>query len=288
MKRFHILVFALFAVFAFGAVAATSAMAGEEETMRCVPKTEGLWGLQTSTIECAEELATANSPFELISFLLAEWLVEGLEVTTTLLVETKGELLLEDLKATLNIKAKVLCSGILDGTIGPNGEDEITEVLNLAGTLSIPRIALEGTGLLCSGQEGCTTGTENDEVWAVNLPWLTLLELLEEESPTLFQGFVVLILPHAGGGNPGWYTLCATALGTSEDECTAEEGAAEASNVTAGVLGVFTEAFTLLAGGKLGNCTASSEKETGNVEEPAGGVETLVGSSEVLTVSSTG
>ena len=285
MKRFHILVVALFAVFAFGAVAATSAMAGEEETMRCVPKAEGLWGLQTSTIECAEELATANSPFELISFLLAEWLVKGEEVSTTLLVEATGTLLLEDLKATLGIKAKVLCTGILDGSIGPNGEDEIIEVLSSTGG-AISTTALSGTPLLCSGQEGCTTGTENDEVWAVHLPWLTLLELIEEESPTLFQGFVVLILPHVGGENPGWYTLCATALGTSEDQCTAAEGMAEASNGTGGALTEFSEAFTLLVGGKLGKCTASSEEETGNVEGP--GEEKLAGSSEVLSVSSTG
>jgi hypothetical protein len=286
MKRFHILVVALFAVFAFGAVAATSAMAGEEETMRCVPKTEGLWGLQTSTIECAEELATANSPFELISFLLAEWLVKGEEVTTTLLVETKGTLLLEDLKATLGIKGTVLCEGILDGSIGSNGEDEIIEVLNAAGTKSIPTKVLEGEGLLCNGQEGCLTGTENAEVWASGLPWLTLLELVEEESPTLFQGFVVLILPHAGGTNPGWYTKCSTALGTSEDECLAGEAMAEASNITGGVNGEFSEPFTLLVGGVLGNCSASSEKETGLVEGL--GEEKLAGSSEVLTVSSTG
>lgn len=282
------MVVALFAVFAFGAVAATSAMAGEEETMRCVPKAEGLWGLQTSTIECAEELATANSPFELISFLLAEWLVGGASVTTTLLVQTTGELLLEDKKATLGIKAMVLCSGILDGTIGPNGEDEITEILSLTGT-AIPTSVLSGTGLLCSGQEGCTTGTENDEVWASGLPWLTLLELVEEESPTLFQGFVVLILPHAAGGLVGWYTKCATALGTSEDECLAEEGGAEATNLTGGAGGAFSEAFTLLVGAKLGKCSASSEEESGNVEESTPG-ETKVAEegAGVLSVSSTG
>jgi len=280
MKRFHILVVALFAVFAFGAVAATSAMAGEEETMRCVPKAEGLWGLQTSTIECAEELATANSPFELISFLLAEWLVKGEEVTTTLLVETKGELLLEDKSATLGQKGTVLCEGTLDGSIGANGEDEIIEVSG------VPTKVLEGTGLLCNGQEGCLTGTANSEVWAANLPWLTLLELIEEESPTLYQGFVVLILPHAGGGNPGWYTLCTTLLGTSEDECLAPEAMAEASNLTGGVNGEFSEAFTLLVGGVLGNCSASSSKETGLVVGL--GEEKLAGSSEVLSVSSTG
>jgi hypothetical protein len=285
MKRFQVSAIALFAVFALGAVSTSSAMAGEEETMRCAPKSEGLWGLQTSIYECAEELATANSPWELVSFLLAEWLVEGKEVTTTLLVEAIGELLLEDKKAALGIKAMILCSGIVDGTIGPNGEGEIIEILSLSGT-TIPRSPLEGTGLLCSGQEGCTTGTENDQAWAVGLPFKGLLELMEEESPTLYQGFVGLGFAAGGAGLPGWYISCQTALGTSEDECTDQEGVIEASNGTGAVIGEDSEAFTLLSGVKLASCTASSEAETGVLD--GRGELKIAGSSEILSVSSTG
>jgi hypothetical protein len=286
MKKFNILVLAVFAVFAFGAVTATAAMAEEtEETTRCIPaaKTEGLWEKEASLLACSTQLSTANSPFELVVFLLAEYLLGGLAVAATLSVETTGELLLEDKKATLGIKAMVLCSGILDGTIGANGVDEITELLSLAGA-AISLTALSGTALLCSGQEGCTTGTENDEVWAVKLPWKTLLELVEEASPTAYTGFVVLILPGTAGP-VGWYTKCATALGTSEDECLAVEGGSEATNITEGVGGSFSEAFTLLVDAPLANCSASSEKETGNVGTETPGVEKVVESSEVLSVS---
>jgi len=213
--------------------------------------------------------------------LLAEWLLGGKAVEATLSVQTRGELLLEDKKATLGIKAMLLCSGILDGTIGPDGEDEITEILSLAG-VATSLTALSGTALLCSGQEGCNTGTENDEIWAVKLPWKTLLELVEE---TGFTGFADLI--SAGtAGSPGWYVQCATALGTADDECRSEQGVAEATNVAGGVLATFSEAFTLLVEDTNANCSASSEKETGVVGES--GEEKVVGSTEVLSVSSTG
>jgi len=283
MKKFQILTVALFAVLAFGAVAASSAMAVE---FRCIKtNNEGLWPTEASLTECTGvQLGSANSPFELVAYLPAEWLVGAKAVETTLLVESTGTLLLEDKKATLGVKAMVLCSGILVGTIGKEGEGEVTEVLSLSGT-AIPRKALEGTGLLCSGQEGCTTGTENDEVWAVNLPWTSLLDLIEEESPAAFVGFGNLLRARTGAG-PGWYTLCATALGTSEDECTAEEAGSEASNLTGGVDDQFSPTFTNLMDQVLGNCSASSEKETGVVEGP--GETTVAGSSEVLGISSVG
>lgn len=263
MKRFQILVVALFAVYAFGVVVASSAMA---ETL-CVPKAEGLWETHFSETECTKELATANSPFELVTFSLAEWLVAAGAVTTTLLVESSGLLTLEDKKGPLGVRGAVLCSGILDGTIGPNGEDEITELLRLDGVTAVSLTALSGNALLCDGQAGCNTGTGNAEVWAVNLPWLTSVERVEEASPTLFQGFVDLILPHTGGGEPGWYTFCPTALGNQEDECKAPEAAAEKSNITGGgVLDVFAEVFTLLVGAELAKCSASAEAHSGNVE----------------------
>ncbi len=284
MKRFQILVVALFAVFAFGVVVASSAMAEEEiPTFLCVPKAEGLWGLQLSATECGEQLTMANSPFELVTFLLAEWLVGGVAVTTTLLVTSPGELLMEDEKGPLGAKGTVLCSGILDGTIGPNGEDEITELLTLAGA-AVGLTGLSGTALLCNGQEGCLTGTENAEVWAVNLPWLTLMELVEEASPTAYTGFADLILPHTGGGQPGWYTFCSTLLGNQEDQCTIPEEAAEKVNLTGGVTDIFSEAFTLLVGASLGKCSASSEEHTGLVTGE--GETTTEGG--VLSVSSVG
>jgi hypothetical protein len=285
MKRFQVLVFAVFAVFAFAAVAASSAMA-EEETTRCVPKTEGLWEIRSSTIQCGNDLGVPNSPWELVVFLLAEYLVGGVAVTSTLKTETTGEFLLEDKKATPGVKAVVLCSVTLVGTISANGEGEITELLTLGGT-AVSGTVLSGTALLCNGQEGCTTGTENDEVWPVHLKWGDLLDLYESESPALVTGTTLLLVPPPPPPSlPGWYMLCATALGTVEDECTVEDYAAETSNLTGGVNVEFGETFALSVGAKLGNCTASSEKETGNIEGL--GEEKVVGSSEVLDISSIG
>ena len=229
-------------------------------------------------------MAVASVSSAAIVTLLAEWLLGAKAVEATLSVETVGELLLEDKKATLGIKAALLCSGILDGTIGPNGADEITELLTLA-KVAVSKTALSGTALLCSGQEGCNTGTENDEVWAVNLPWKTTLELVEE---TGFTGFADLINPNTAGGTVGWYVQCATALGTADDECLAKQGAAESSNGTGGVLGSFKEAFTLLVEDINAKCSASSEAESGNVESVTAGETKVVGSTEVLSVSSTG
>src|ERR1700735_4865429 len=228
-------------------------------------------------------MAVASVASAAIVTLLAEWLLGAKAVETTLNVETTGELLLEDKKATLGIKAMVLCSGILDGTIGPNGEDTITALLTLA-KVAVPTTPLTGTALLCSGQEGCNTGTENDEIWAVKLPWTTLLELVEEGGSSFFADLITAT------GGPGWYVQCATALGTADDTCLVEEtqGVAEVTNGTGGALGKFSEAFTLLVEDKLANCTASSEKETGNVEESTPGETKVEGSAEVLSVSSTG
>jgi hypothetical protein len=274
---------ALVAVFAMFAIATSAAMAEDV----CVPKTKGLWLKRNSvTLVCEEESTNEMGSFELIEFLLAEWLLNGNEVTATLLVTASSTGLgLIDLKATLGVEAEVLCNGSLDGFIGENGADEITEALSLGGA-SISLTALSGTALLCAGQKGCETSTEGAEVWAVNLPWLTLLQLYEEESPTLVTGFVILISPHTGGGNPGWYVQCKTLAGTVDDECTAAQGMVEATNpmMGSGVTTTFSEAFTLLVGGVNANCTASSENETGVVA----GVGEETSEEGTLTVSSLG
>ena len=276
---------ALVAVLAMFAVATSSALAAEDV---CVTRSakNGLFGKRNATTGvCEEELVVAEGGFELVLFLLAEWLLNGSAIAETLLVTAASTgLALIDLKATLGVKAAVLCSGSLDGFVGTNGADEITEALTLGG-VSVSLTPLSGTALLCAGQEGCETSTEGAEVWAVNLPWLTLLQLFEEESPTLVTGFVVLISPHEGGGEPGWYVQCKTALGTVDDECLATEGGAEATNGTAGVLVSFSEAFQLLVIGENANCSASSEKETGVVE---GANNEEISTEGTLSVSSEG
>jgi hypothetical protein len=213
-----------------------------------------------------------------VEFLLAEWLVNGSPITTSQNTNTEGELLLEDEKATLGLKAMVLCSGVLHGTIGPNGEDTITGVLSLTG-VEISATQLSGEALSCEGQENCVEPL----VWAAHLPWNTLLELMVEGTETFF---VDLIL-NSGAGEPGWEVECMGTLGKPTDECKAPEGVTNVETVAEGLMGEFSDAFTVLAGLKLANCSLANggALETGVVEglgiiSPAEPGKTLTASSE--------
>ena len=112
--------------------------------------------------------------------LLAEWLITGAPVMTLTASQTSGELLLAVLVLGIEV-VKILCNGIFDGSVGANGEDEITEVLTLAGVLIGKE--LTGTALICevevSAGKECGTVGELAEVWIDGLPWHTLAELVE-------------------------------------------------------------------------------------------------------------
>jgi hypothetical protein len=217
MKRFQLLGVALVAVFAFGALVVASASA-------------------------------------LPTFLLAEWLVGGNPITAELHVDIVGELLLEDEKALGLIKAKVLCSGLLEGSMGLTGEDLITKLFDLLGN-EINKTALTEAGLVCENQENCPEPL----VWAINLPWNTLLELMEENNEVFFAD----LISSGGGGNPGWYVWC---MGTNTvDTCEAAEGVTKITAEAPNLDGMFEEAFTELAGLKLALCTLPNA-ETGVVE----------------------
>ncbi len=264
---------AVFVLFAIG----TSAAMAELDVCGISTDNTGLFmRMNAGTGACEEVLPASDGGFELILFLSGEWLVNGSAVVGTLLVTATFTLTLIDLKASLGVKAAVLCSGILDGTISAKGEGEFTEALTLGGT-GVSLTALSGTALLCAGQEGCETSAEGAEVWAVKLPWKTVFELYEMESPVLVVGFIIL------GIFPSWYVQCKTALGTVDDECTTTQSASEATNATGGVTSKLSELLTLSAGELNATCTASSEKETGVVEgtgELTSSEGTLSGSSE--------
>ena len=104
--------------------------------------------------------------------LLAEWLVNGGVVSSSLPSQTTGELLLVDTKANFGIA----CSMQLVGSVGPDGVDEITTVLSLAGatvTLAAP--------LLCKTSVFCEESATDIEFAPENLPWHTLLILTAPE-----------------------------------------------------------------------------------------------------------
>ncbi|MGC2374565.1 MAG: hypothetical protein WA484_11900 [Solirubrobacteraceae bacterium] len=215
-----------------------------------------------------------------VSFLLAEWLVNGSPVTSELLTETTGELLLEDSKAPFVGKASVLCSGILDGWIAPNSLGWISELLTLAG-VAVSTTVLSGTALECTAQSGCETSTK-PKVWFANLGWETEVELMEDGTEAFF---VDLILPHAGGGNPGWEITECLVLGVSiTDECTAAESVAELKLEGTTLLEKFSKIFSELAGVKLANCSQGGT-ESGAIE---GEDSVILGGGGELSVSSEG
>ncbi len=190
----------------------------------------------------------ASAAFAQPTFLLAEWLLTGAVITTPDLVEIDGELNLINLDGGgLGVTIEILCSGILDGTVGPASADLITELLNLAEE-KISGTALSGLELVCTDTKNC----ENPLVWAEELPWETELELMEGVTGGPF--FVDLIL------NGRYYAEC-TLLGTKMNElCSAPEVAVQATNEEPGTVTLlFSDSFQELAGLKLGACGSNAE-----------------------------
>jgi hypothetical protein len=238
---------------------------------------------------CAFSVITAASASATLPgfvTLLAEWLLNKEPVNERILVESGGELLLEDNLAPIVGKAAVLCNGVLDGWIEENGLDEITELLTLGGA-AVPQTALTGTALLCKAEPtpvGCEESTTDIEVWAIHLPWLTELELVEFPKGSGLFIIVDLLLEH-GHGAPGWYVSCLVLGVKSEDTCTANtQGVSQEKSVTGGVEGTFSEKLTLELG--LENATCSLGGPGSGVVEGAG--VTPPPSGHTLTVSSEG
>jgi len=138
MRKLYVIGLALVAMFAFTAVAASSASA-----------VEYLWLVAGLSIEGTEEKAS----------------------------ETSGELELADLGSSAG-GAVVLCSGILDGFLLPKGRDLITAVLMLGGELLAVSATDTRDDLECAfTKAGLCEGT-TALVVAVDLPWFTELMLV--------------------------------------------------------------------------------------------------------------
>src|ERR1700722_80386 len=162
-------------------------------------------GAALAAVVALSALAVASSASAAVTFLLASWLVGGNNVTATTLTEMVGEALFENEKSAVGKTSLQKCSGILVGDVGPNSADDDTEVLTLGG-IALSQTALAGTSVTCELEALCESSSK---IWVVNLPWLTEVELWEEGTES---GFVDLFMPHAGGGDVGWYIECKTAL----------------------------------------------------------------------------
>jgi len=191
-----------------------------------------------------------------LTFLLAEWLEGGTRLTTTKLADGEGELLMEETLTILGVKVRidVLCSGIGDGEIGPDGAGEVTELLTLEPSTAVSGTALVEPALLCTNTENCAEPL----VWAIELPWLTVLMLMEDGTESFFVD-----LATKPGGSMGYYFDCMGSNAT--DTCKSTESIVKITNTAEGLDAESSEAFTLLAGLGLVNCEVAGV-ESGNLE----------------------
>ena len=197
MRKFYVLALALLAVFAVGAVAASGAFA--EET--------------------------------------AIWLVSGLLTAEKVPVDIEGLLTIDVLSSLLGLLFEVHCIGSFDGTVGPDAEDEIILVLDSLGN-DIGALGALGTGLDCevvSAPVFCGNTLKLAELWPDNLPWATLLELLN-------NAFVVLVgLVNGNIKEPGFDFECENSGGSFTEGLCEGPLVADIENLTEDVQAVFLE-----------------------------------------------
>ncbi len=209
---------------------------------------------------CAFSAFASTQAFGALTFALAQWLAGGNLILEALLSDAVGSLLFEDLLTG----AAFLCSGLFEGTVGPESADEITMVYSLPGTTLIEELdeATATKGLVCT--EGLVLCSKV-EIWPLKLPWLTEVELDVETG--LFYELTT-------GAE---YNLLCEVLGMDKVElCAAPTGTAgELLNVTGGV-----EAM----GVAEPESTCNGEVEMGLVEADPENLITLV-NGEPLTVS---
>lgn len=188
--------------------------------------------------------------------LLAEFLVNGVSVTSSTAAEGKGEIILEDSKAGIGVK----CSGIADGTVGADGAGEVTKILTVAGvevTLTAP--------LLCKSNKFCEESSTDIEASPENLP-ISGKAFLQESGQ------------FAASGKNGAFSMSCLVLGIrTSDECTAVETRIIIENVTGGIDAVGKSTPN-------NNCTIGGT-ESGEVTAVAGNVAKVV-SGGTLSVSS--
>ena len=177
MRKFYVLGLALLAVFAVGTMMVSSASA------------------ETTTV----------------------WLVSGALTAVQVGADMEGTLLLSLLSSLLGELAHIQCSGIFDGFVGPDAEDEVTKILNLAGEEISGTLGQLGwdcevlpTPLICT-KDQAGEPLFLATLWPDNLPWSTLIVLMatgEEE-------FLDLIgLVNGNNKEPGFDFECENSNGT--------------------------------------------------------------------------
>jgi hypothetical protein len=132
---------------------------------------------------------------------LSQWLANGNPIAAPLETDTEGLLVLDVLEGGFLVVA-VDCNGILDGTVGANVHDSVTDVLNTAGEVITelgvaPELALD-CKVETSVLNGCGAVGSLAEVWVDNL---SLTAGTVWNSEVLLEG--TTFLDHFAGGGPG-------------------------------------------------------------------------------------
>jgi hypothetical protein len=196
--------------------------------------------------------------------LLAEWLLGGEKVVTLLAMSLTGTYLFED----TNNKGAVTCEATWDGSAGPNGEGEITQILTkggVAASLTVPITA-------CTADTGSSCAKEPDiELSPVGLPWHTNLSLMENGA------FLFESRGSGPGGLGGWEIVCLVAGIKVTDTCEEASDSILVENVTEGTEEVGAETPSA-------NCSLGGTG-TGLVEAVSGDV-WLIEGGHVLDIAS--
>jgi hypothetical protein len=144
--------------------------------------------------------------------LLAEWLDTGVPVNTLTSVENIWSVIFGDTKLGLRMR----CSVTEDGSVGSNGEYEVTEWLVNGVAVSLSK------RLVCTGLEGCEAPAE---IAPEDLPWHSLMYLTEAGD---FVGIQQ---------SSSFYSAKCKVLGIStEEECSPTLGTFRMENGASGVI----------------------------------------------------
>lgn len=125
------------------------------------------------------------------------WLHVGASLTKAELSTSHGLLLLHH-TGGLTGAYLIHCTGLFIGTVGPGALDTVTEVQGLKGEKNV---------LTCTFTEGGSCGTTgaSETVTAIDLPWHTLLELVEGKTRDHFL--------EETGKEPGYELGCSKIFG---------------------------------------------------------------------------
>jgi hypothetical protein len=174
------------------------------------------------------------------------WLLKREEAKAAVATTTTGELLLEDMGATVVIDA--LCSGIIDGTIGPGAAGLIEKILSSTGV----EITLEKPLTCVDANNHCSEKLV--KVAPEKLPWETVLAASGSSILDIVLGVE-------------FFSEC-TIFFKVTDSCHAIESS---SLLKDGLEGEVLQTFSEAAGTPNAQCSASSGSQ-GLLETPEAGL----------------